>query len=147
MTDKKVIKALECCGTFEWCGQCSLQGKVGCKDILSENALDLIKSQQAEIERLTINMNAFGLGMKREKERADTIRAEAIKEIAERLQTEIATIIEKLTMTKSQYIKENYKCLSCDFIAMTRGKIEILNRIKDFVDNLVKEVVGEDNAQ
>ena len=32
--------------------------------------------QQAEIEKLTINMNAFGLGMKREKERADTIKAE-----------------------------------------------------------------------
>jgi hypothetical protein len=37
--------------------------------------------QQAEIEKLTINMNAFGLGMKREKERADTIRAETIKEL------------------------------------------------------------------
>ena len=30
-------------------------------------------------------MNAFDLGMKREKERADTIKAEAIKEFANRL--------------------------------------------------------------
>jgi hypothetical protein len=43
----------------------------------------LVEKQQAEIERLTINMNAFGLGMKQEKERADTIRAEAIKEFAD----------------------------------------------------------------
>lgn len=47
--------------------------------------LVVIDSQQAEIEKLTINMNAFGLGMKREKERADQIKAEAIKEFAERL--------------------------------------------------------------
>lgn len=44
-----------------------------------------IAEKNAEIERLTINMNAFGLGMKREKERADTARAEAIKEFAERV--------------------------------------------------------------
>ena len=52
---------------------------------LHELSLDLINRQKAEIERLTINMNAFGLGMKREKERADTARAEAIKEFAERV--------------------------------------------------------------
>ena len=45
--------------------------------------------QQAEIEKLTINMNAFGLGMKREKERADTIKAETIKEFADKLKEKI----------------------------------------------------------
>ena len=58
------------------------------REVLIEDihhSADQINEQIEEIERLTINMNAFGLGMKREKERADTIRAEAIKEFAERL--------------------------------------------------------------
>lgn len=97
-----------------------------------------IKELKAEIKRLSeLEQGCYVTGVK-------NIRAEAIKEFAKRVQTEIATIIEKLTMTKSEYIKENYKCLSCDFIAITRGKIEILNHIKDFIDNLVKEMVGED---
>lgn len=47
---------------------------------------------KAEIERLTVNMNAFGLGMKREKERADTARAEAIKEFWDRLQKDFPNL-------------------------------------------------------
>ena len=34
---------------------------------------DFINRQNAEIERLTINMNAFGLGMKREKDRKSVV--------------------------------------------------------------------------
>ena len=58
------------------------------REVLIEDihhSADQINEQIEEIERLTINMNAFGLGMKREKERADTIRAEAIKEFIEKL--------------------------------------------------------------
>ena len=75
-----------------------------------------IKSQQAEIERLTINMNAFGLGMKREKERADTTRAEAIKEFAEKLKDVFTTI------------DGTFEC--CE--------------VEEYIDNLVKEMAGED---
>ena len=62
-----------------------LQGE---REVLLEDiqfSSNQVIEQQAEIEKLTINMNAFGLGMKREKERADTIRADAIKEFVERL--------------------------------------------------------------
>ena len=85
-TDEEIKKALECCRTLdaEACKECPAESD--CLHIdLNELALDLINRQQAEIERLTVNMNAFGLGMKREAERADTARAEAIKEFAERL--------------------------------------------------------------
>ena len=44
-----------------------------------------ILAKDKEIAILTINMNAFGLGMKREKEKAYTARAKAIKEFAERM--------------------------------------------------------------
>ena len=76
-------KALECCVNAGNCVDCPLnRSDIGAMCIKQNmiNALELINRQKAEIERLTINMNAFGLGMKREKERADTARAEAIKE-------------------------------------------------------------------
>jgi hypothetical protein len=147
LTPEEIKKALECCASGKNCEECSLN----CKAPTSKDILDLINRQQAEIEdaricvssyinkyksavktakelqrviaekeaeieRLTINMNAFGLGMKQEKERADTIRAEAIKEFAEKLKNK-----KKLTL----------------------WGIHNHNNFFHFIDNLVKEMVGE----
>ena len=56
MTDNEIIKALECC-TDEWyenCNECPCSiDTVSCERMkLLEDSLDLIKHQQAEIERL-----------------------------------------------------------------------------------------------
>ena len=145
MTDKEIKKALGCCIGRYSCGDCEYRDTCG-DDMnkILKIALDLINRQQAEIEymqgerevllediqfssnqvieqqkeieRLTINMNAFGLGMKREKERADTIKAEAIKEFADRLKSEML----------GKY------CLYFDG--------EITNAV---IEKLVKEMVGE----
>lgn len=52
MTDNDIIKALECCDTREWCNDCPLKDNDYCKDVLSEQSVDLINRQKAEIERL-----------------------------------------------------------------------------------------------
>lgn len=84
-----------------------------------KNTLDLINRQKAEIERLTINMNAFGLGMKREKERADN----AIKEFAERLKEECS--------------------FECD-VSLGYGRPCYEDAVPIIaIDNLVKEMAGE----
>ena len=85
MTDNEIIKALELCVAGRCNNKCPYAGDDDCQEHNGNDILDLIDRQKAEIERLTINMNAFGLGMKREKERADTAKAEAIKEFAERV--------------------------------------------------------------
>lgn len=72
------------------------------------------KELQAEIERLTVNMNAFGRGMQIEAEKAETAKAEAIKEFDE------------------QYKKIKTNRLICSYCYF-----------KDGVDNLVKEKVGD----
>ena len=90
MTDAEIIKALQ-----ENIHLAEYVDSDYCSNIelsLIKAALDLINRQKAEIERLTINMNAFGLGMIREKERADTARAEAIKEFAERFESKLNCI-------------------------------------------------------
>lgn len=132
MTDNEIIKSLECCAApfSTKCKVCPLFNKDLCQDILLEKALDFIKRQKAEIERLTINMNAFGLGMIREKEKADTIRSEAIKEFAERL--------------KEQPIKCGLPLLGLQ----TKDEVEeyfndIMRQVGEAIDNLVKEMVGD----
>jgi RNase H-fold protein (predicted Holliday junction resolvase) len=121
LTPEEIIKALECCADLFDCTNCPCKEFCGDLGKLQQNALDLINRQQEEIERLTINTNAFGLGMKQEKERADTIRAEAIKEFAERLKEKVP-------------LKPNYH----DFVK------ELIKIIHTNIDNLAKEMAGED---
>ena len=87
MTDNDIVKALECCiGDTDGkdCFGCPLYEIDDCQAHLNLAALDLINSQQAEIERLKYNLKAVL------DERAD--HSEAIKEFAERLkENSIAT--------------------------------------------------------
>ena len=55
MTDNEIIKALECCFINNNCTGCPLQSPPTeeCLKVACSSALDLIKRQQAEIERLT----------------------------------------------------------------------------------------------
>lgn len=92
-TDEEVIKALECCINSTHYGdciknKCPLIGEEGCMvwlENLYPHALDLIKRQNAEIERLK---NGW---------RADVIlteqaKAEAIKEFAGKLKGELTAM-------------------------------------------------------
>jgi hypothetical protein len=153
MTDKEIIKALECCAkgtTSNVCLDCPLRFSDICTEV--ENgamklALDLINRQQAEIERLTINMNAFGLGMKREKERANTIKSEAIKEFAEKVQIEINQMQKNNYTTRQERIEELEEeqiFIGVDTTVQSiDSRIHTLNIIREFICNLVKEMVGE----
>lgn len=54
MIDNEIIKALECCVKTEFisdCAKCEMFA-FDCKDILIENALDLINRQKLEIEKI-----------------------------------------------------------------------------------------------
>lgn len=88
MTDEQIIKALECCVKTEFisdCAKCEMFA-FDCKDILIENALDLINRQKAEIERME---NQSTLLLKKKCKDINTarkiIKSEAIKDFAERL--------------------------------------------------------------
>lgn len=116
MTDKEIIKALECCGDEEelhWCTECPYYDKENdfCQEDLHRDALDLISRQQAEIEELKkVVIDDYA------SEYDSKIRAEAIKEFAERL-------------------KEKYPWKG-DYLYSTRRTVEN-------IDNLVKKMVGE----
>ena len=99
MTDEQIIKALECCVKTEFisgCAKCEMFA-FDCKDILIENALDLINRQAAEIEELKTEIermeNQNTLLLKKKCKDINTarkiIKSEAIKDFAERLKKEV----------------------------------------------------------
>ena len=85
-TDDEIIKALECCRTIDGndCFTCPYHGKQyeigsgGCTNDLVSDALALINLQKAEIERLKDKYECIY-------QPKAMIKAEAIKEFAERL--------------------------------------------------------------
>lgn len=89
MTDKEIIKALECCGVNHNCAGCPKEKEpYGCYFVLCGGALDLINRQNAEIERLNIESETLATQLKGAYEQIHKLnmaKSEAIKEFAERI--------------------------------------------------------------
>lgn len=109
------------------CGAIIPEGRQVCESCEKESALYhalvLIKThinrQNAEIKKLTIDMNAARLGMIAEHERLLTARAEAIKEFAERLKAKERKMLD--------YDEAGFSCMASVIYTET-------------IDNLVKEM-------
>ena len=100
LSDNEIIKALECCGVNRDCVGCPKEKEpYGCYFKLCGGAFDLINRQKAEIEKLTINMNAYGLGMIRIKERAENIVYRLVKRLKDR-------VVSKYEYTDTRIFKE-----------------------------------------
>lgn len=124
MTDNEIIRALECCVKTEFisdCAKCEMFA-FDCKDILIENALDLINRQKAEIERLQKDLMKCKLEKEMLYQVSDEIKFVAIKEFAERLRKKC----------------HNYYP-SIDSYCVSRYAVEIAD-----IDNLVKEMTEVD---
>ena len=85
MTESGIVKALECCSslTISNCKECSYKGKPCCVSQLKRDAAALIKSQQKTIDWLATPRPREGLFLP--KSFLEKVKAEAIKEIAEKL--------------------------------------------------------------
>jgi hypothetical protein len=127
MTDNEIIKALELCirGDEGDCLLCPLHDVGPCTYEIEVLALDLINRQKAEIERykkyyetMEIEIYSFRKDQAEVKFLKNKIRAEAIKDFAERL-------------------KEK----GCR--GMGDGGVGFI--IHKDIDNLVKEMIGEQN--
>ena len=89
MTDNEIIKALECViGKNMYCRNCPYTARYPmpkCREQCAKDALDLINRQKAEIE--ISKTKSFKQQLKKELHRltVEEIKAEAIKDFAERL--------------------------------------------------------------
>lgn len=144
MTDKDIIKALECHEDTDiaTCKVCPYDGVSLCGHKLCNDALDLINRQQAEIERLQSVLLRFMDEVAKWEEKygldvselplipicdegrdiIDHYRKRAIEQFAERLKENV----------ESYDVFDGYKIT-------IRFAVE-----EDTIDNLVKEMVGEE---
>lgn len=104
MTDSEIVKALECCTAKPraLCKECPyFLGNGKCKlEALQRDSLALIKRQQAEIDRLTETLNATIAGQATLQRYIAVARADAVKELAERL-------VSKAKSTKERFLLES----------------------------------------
>ena len=135
MTDNEIIKALECLrGNAFDCGECPYCScyPAPCEQQVAKDVLSLINRQKEEIERLKNRDLQVEVSEKLERE----IKAEAVKEFAERL--------------KEQDGYNNHVFDDCASILVPKeylkGRDEKIKEVWTTIDNLVKEMVGENNG-
>lgn len=146
MTDKEIIKALECFAIdkdFD-CSNC-----IGCafetEPICSENAsdgiakasLDLINRQQSEIERLEKIRKEDNKLITSLNKCYETAKSETVKFFAERVKESFLNLEYKANTNRKTVKVEELK-EQMEWVLHTVA-IEI-------IDNLVKEIVGESNG-
>ena len=116
-TYEQTKKALECCKhKTPECNKCPIR-QAGCAMLIASLALDLINRQEAEIKRLKEKNRLANQCTPKAIRRA---RAEVIKEFAQRLKAEV--------------------------LKNTVGNDSFAYLIFGYIDNLVKEMIGESNG-
>ena len=172
LPDKEIVKALECCSSQpqELCCNCPIdirKIKGGCITALTTYAIDLINRLQAEVEELVKNID-----MLKEENGNLTVEFQAMRNAANGFKNELfdKTELLKTATAEIEKLKEiiEYKdiCIeACEDIKSEAYK-EFAERLKekksvynadDFywikyiperaVDNLLKELVGENDAR
>ena len=135
ISDDEIISSLEVIATTRNCSECKIRncnwGDCNCSQITANAALDLINRQKAEIERLKgifispskDPMDFCGVLCDYAEELIDKAKSEAYKEFAERL---------------------NEKLCDCHIVSDGEYCGFDCSDVHECVDNLVKEMVGED---
>jgi hypothetical protein len=121
-TEGEIVKALECCIRGNMCrSNCPYDDKFDtceeCTSRLAKDALDIINRQKAEIADERARKELCAEVIKRLDKESETARAEAIKEFAERLQAKAM---------------------------LQHGGVTVV--YGSDIDNLVKEMTGENNG-
>lgn len=86
-----IVKALECCSEANNCSQCKYEpteyqkGTIGCANELMKDAINLINSQNEEIERLALIIDEIEYDYHRLTQEASIIQSEAIKEFVNKI--------------------------------------------------------------
>lgn len=132
MNDNEIIKALKCCGNDE-CSKCPLQDGVCSEKDIMKQALDLINRQKAEAERLNKKVEELSEVLSDSiKIKVSEIKSETIREFVERLKNEIIS-------------NTAYGCDTNQHSGYYDYSIKVSD-IPEYIDNLVKEMVGENNG-
>ena len=145
MTDNDIIKALECCANCESCDyettDCPLGKEMECRSLLAEFALVLINRQKAEIERLKQDRYLVKENGDIELLPRTEFKARIQVEDMVVCASSLGEWLEFCDTLKAEAIKEFANRLSSSF-SLSAG-IFTLGTVHYKIDNLVKEMVGD----
>jgi vacuolar-type H+-ATPase subunit I/STV1 len=174
MTDIDIVKALECCNKpvgKNSCEDCPFHHSQGrCTENMLTNALDLLNRQQAEIENLEYKLLGVmhfvdkwlnGAELEQDEINRAVVMREKTLQIVEKQQAEIERLKEKYdrTMTSLKAVldeRADHTEAIKEFAEKVKAKCDYMNdyygldygwaidRIYEEVDDIVKEMVGED---
>lgn len=141
-TDEEIIKALECHIKAEDCEGCEMFG--GCDEIiLTKLVLDLINRQQDEIVSLKTELKRVCAERDAHICTNNFIKSEAYKEFAKEVNEEISKAYDNNSVVLREHYKKHKDNLNYEFIGAIIAKMNTLRGLDDFIDNLLKEMVGE----
>ena len=146
MTDKDIIKALECCTTNgASCKDCPAFVKVersNCKKYF-RGALALINRQQAEIERLKAKCENTQIGYNFAEDEIKNLKKDKYKLQKALNQSEDYRVIAKAEAVKefAERLKNKIK-IECNPYGKPTFDYDTSISIMRYIDNLVKEMVG-----
>lgn len=158
LTDAEIVKALECChGQLETdCENCP--NKNTCDEIdVIQQTLDLINRQKADIKKLTSGKCVYLSddetteycveGPCPNYKTEAQIKVEAYKEFAKKVNDEISESVysnhRAITERINEHNANRYEDKIC---SMWDDQITALVSIRFYIDNLLKEMAGENNA-
>ena len=147
LTYNDIIEALGRCGYHQECCFCNSVEECGSKKVLVENTLDFINRQQTENKRLGKEVNLVSIQFQDLQERYEEAQAEI-----ERLNVLVKTK-NKLIKGLDQSISYAYDRAIEEFAERLKKRIykggvhpTVEDEFMCDIDNLVKEMVGDDNA-
>lgn len=130
MTNEEIESSLKVIATTHDCNECKIRnckwGTCNCSQITARAALDLINRQKAEIEKLEKALEGQDQLVHGLNKCYYQAKSKAIKEFGERLKNKIKT--------------------ECNPYGKPTFDYDTSIAIMRYIDNLVKEMVGEDNA-
>jgi len=144
ITDIEIIKALEYIDdNVRWMlFECPVKWATSVS-VIAFRARHLIYRLQAENERLQNCIDEQDIEISRLYKRIDETKAEAYKECIEKVKGEIAEALESNYQARAEKIDKHNVGDKTDFISYCGGKIDCLRGLDDFLNNLLKELVGD----
>ena len=160
-TNEDIISSLKIIATTRNCNECKIRnckwGTCNCEQTTANAALDLIKPQKIEIERLRKEVNLVSIQFQDLQERYEEVQAKIEKLNAENMltisernafRTSFYDVLKQLKIDKSKTYKEAAERLKefmhNKFKALDEYEFEYITE-RD-INNFVKEMVGENNA-
>ena len=160
LTNEDIISSLKLIATTRNCNECKIRnckwGTCNCEQITANVALDFIKRQKIENKRLEKEVNLVSIQFQDLQERYEEAQAEIeslkiFRGYAEKRASDYRTMRDKYLNAKSEAYKEclakvkNYIKTHCNPYGKPDFDYDTSIKILNFIDNLVKEMVGENN--